>query len=178
MGCFPACLLLLWQARLASAGSLTSGYAVAWICEVIPMVSSMRAIAGGLSWAILCVGVMQLTSGCSSGPTKVDISGTVTKDGQPLKVSKLGAIEVKFWRQGEGERTKTKAAEADPETGKYEIKGIETGKYKVTVQQIDPMPSAKNDLLEGAFNQQNSRIVRDVESNDQVIDIDVGKEAK
>lgn len=86
-------------------------------------------------------------------------------------------MEVKFYREAaEGERTSSKYAQADPETGKYEIKGIPVGKYKVTVKQLDPRPT--NDLLDGAFSRQNSKIYRDVESNDQVIDIDLGKEAK
>jgi hypothetical protein len=140
------------------------------------MVNSVRATAGSLFCLAVGVSLLGLVGGCNSGPAKVNVSGTVSKNGQPLKVSKQGVVEIMFVSQGsDTERQKTKTAEADPETGKYQIKGIEVGKYKVTIRQIDPMPTT--DLLDGAFNKQNSKILRDVESNDQVIDIDIARDA-
>lgn len=138
------------------------------------MVSSVRGIVGGFFWIAFCVALMPLAGGCGSGPAKVNISGTVVKDGNPLKVSKKGVVEVQFIGESEGERRITKQAEADPETGKFEIKNIPVGKYKISIRQVDPMPAT--DLLEGAFSRQNSHIFRNVESNDQVIDIDLAKE--
>jgi hypothetical protein len=142
------------------------------------MASSMRAIAGSVLCFALGLGLLSVAGGCSSGPAKVDISGTITKDGKPLKVGKQGEVEVKFWREGvpEGERITSKYAQADPDTGHYEIKGIPVGKYKVSIKQIDPRPA--NDLLDGTYDRNNSKIYRDVEKNEQVIDIDLAKEPK
>ncbi len=129
-------------------------------------------MAASLVCVALGFGLLTLVGGCNSGPAKVNITGTVSKNGQPLKVGQQGVIEVKFGMQGE--RGKVKSTEADRETGNFEIKGIEVGKYKVSVRQLDPYPT--NDLLDGAFDLRSTPIVRDVQSDGQVFEIDLGKE--
>jgi len=138
----------------------------------------MVSVVRMLCCAALCVILLELAGGCNSGPAKVDITGKVTKDGQLLKVNKkTGQIQVTFITEGTNdETTKSTFATFDVDSGTYAIKGIGVGKYRIIVTQVDPYPG--NDLLNGAFNKNNSKIVRDVETNNQVIDIDLTKEAQ
>ena len=142
------------------------------------MVSDMRRMFYLLGSATLFALLFGLASGCSHGPTKVDISGRILKDGQPLKIidpTRGGKVRVTFATDNpkDMESYASMSANAD-EQGNFEIKGIPLGKYKVGVQQmIDP----RTDQLDGAFSIRNSSIVRDVESSGQSFEIDLGKEA-
>jgi hypothetical protein len=140
------------------------------------MYSALRMVVRTLGWVTLSVVLLVLAIGCSTGPAKVNVSGKVVMAGQPLKVSDQGEVRVKFYSEGTGdENSISKPAAVDSKTGAFTIKNIPMGKYKITVQQIDPMPST--DVLERRFDRTNSRIIREVESDGQVIDIDLAKEA-
>ena|SRR5947209_5216493 len=122
--------------------------------------------------ALLVVGLT--VPGCGSHP-KVTVTGKVMKNGQPLKVSKQGAIQVIFIPIVEGASgppAVTYPAQVNNEAGTYEIKDIPTGKYKVSVCQFDPMPV--NDLLKGEFQGEKTPITKEV-TGKEPIDIDVGK---
>jgi hypothetical protein len=142
------------------------------------MDSDMRRMFYLLGSAGVFALLLGLASGCSKGPTKVDITGRIVKDGQPLKISdpsKGGMVKVTFASDNSKDMDSyiSMSAKAD-EQGNFEIKGIPLGKYKVGVLQLaDP----RTDLLDGAFKTNTSTIVRDVESNGQSFEIDLGKEA-
>jgi hypothetical protein len=122
--------------------------------------------------------LLELAGGCKSGPTKVDITGKLLKDGQPLKVSNRGKVEIKFVTEGGTDENYSSRSTNVDDQGNFAIKGITAGKYRIIVRQLDPyIPGSTKDLLEGAFTL-NSPIVRDVETNDQVIEIDLAKEPK
>jgi len=147
----------------------------------------MRMIAAGnwvgrtLCCATLGVVLLHVAGGCSSGPAKVDITGKIVKDGQPLKVSKNGQVQIWFKSESKDPLTAmAKRAVAD-DNGDFELKGIPAGKYRIEVAQVDPITvpgrESANDLLKGAFTK-NTPIVRDVDKNGQVIEIDLAKEGK
>jgi hypothetical protein len=130
------------------------------------------------TWPVLFLSLLVLAGltlpGCSKRP-KVTITGKVMKNGQPLKVSKQGAIQVIFLPIVEGSSgppAVTYPALVNSQEATYEVKDIPTGKYKVSVSQFDPMPV--NDLLKGQFQGEQSPITREVTGN-QAIDIDVAK---
>jgi hypothetical protein len=136
--------------------------------------ASPYRILGFLLFGALC---LELGTGCKSGPAKVNITGKVVKNGEPLKVSDKGEIRVKFYSQNmEEETSRIRPAIYNASDGTFQVKDIPVGKYRITVEQIDPMPSNKNDKLQHAFDNKNSPIIRDVESNGQNIEIDLAKE--
>jgi hypothetical protein len=135
----------------------------------------MFPVARMLACVSLSAFLVLLAPGCKSAPAKVDITGKVTKDGVPLKVSKTGRILVRFYPEVEkGENYTSLPAEINKETGVFTVKDIPVGKYRIIIQQLDPNPT--KDVLEGAFNRNKSRIIREV-TGTEPIDIDLAKEA-
>jgi len=139
------------------------------------MNSGVRNVLQTLCCATLGVMLLELVGGCSSGPAKVDITGKLLKDGQPLQVSKTGQVTVRFISQEppDVEKEQNKSATVDP-TGSFTIKGIYVGKYRVAVTQTDAYRGP--DVMKGTFGTNNSPIFRDVASNGQFIEIDLAKE--
>ena len=149
------------------------------------MTPIVRDGVDGLCALILGALLMLLTAGCSSSsrPTastsgqahKVDIGGKVHLGGKRLQVSKAGEIKVRFYSEGlDDPHAFSRSADVDEQDGTFAIKGIPLGKYRIGVYQIDPRPS--HDLLHGRFSKKNTPIIRDVERNGQVFDIDLAKE--
>jgi hypothetical protein len=133
---------------------------------------------------VACCLLIVLLSGCGSGPKddSVPVRGKVTNAGAPLTVKgrevQLGYVEVHFYRINEDGSVSTDPADAAvEESGDFTVRGrdgrgLPPGKYKITVRQLDPAPA--NDKLQGRFDLKNSKIVRDV-SPDKEIVIDVSR---
>jgi hypothetical protein len=97
------------------------------------------------------------------------VTGKVTKGGTPL-TSTTGHVQVKLIPADAGEHYTTYPAIVNPD-GTFEIPDVPTGKYKVAVEQQDtPM----SDALDGVFNDQNTKIVRDLDGR-APLNIDVSK---
>ncbi len=131
----------------------------------------------------LSVIAISTASGCGSGqstsaagkPVEVEITGKVLMDGKPLQVSEAGEIRIRFYSGGfDDPHTFTRSGDVNEKDGTFAIKRIPLGKYRVGVYQIDPPPN--HDLLQGRFDRKNSLIMREVERNGQVFDIDLAKE--
>jgi hypothetical protein len=128
--------------------------------------------------------ITMLLVGCSGGPKddSVPVRGTVTNAGAPLKVNRpdvgLGYVEVHFYRIADDGSVSTDPADAAvDESGNFTVRGrdghgLPPGKYKITVRQLDPAPD--NDKLQGRFNFTNSKIVRDVSPDEEIV-IDVSR---
>jgi hypothetical protein len=133
---------------------------------------------------ISCCLITIVLVGCGGGPKddSVPVRGQVTNAGAPLKVNRpdvgLGYVEVHFYRIADDGSVSTDPADAAvDESGNFTVRGrdghgLPPGKYRITVRQLDPAPD--NDKLQGRFNLKNSKIVRDV-SPDQEIVIDVSR---
>jgi len=127
-------------------------------------VSGLSARAGLL---IACA--LSLT-GC--GEKLVTVQGTVLQNQQPLTMSPTGSIQVTLIPDvPPGTPYTTYPGRADA-TGKFVIEEkVKPGKYKVAVEQNDPLPGT--DKLMGKFSPQNTTIVREVvdEKTPLVIDL-------
>jgi hypothetical protein len=122
---------------------------------------------------LLVVGVLTLAFAGGCGQKKVKVKGTVLKDGKPIPVSKTGHVAVILVPDAKpGAAITTYPARAD-EQGNFETDvPVPVGKYKIAVQQWDPTPQV--DALKGAFNQQNTKIVRQVDGKTPLT-IDIAK---
>jgi hypothetical protein len=139
---------------------------------------------GPLMKQLACLLFCVLLSGCGGGAKddSVPVRGKVTNAGVPLKVNRpdvmQGYVEVHFYRINEDGSINTDPADAAVEpSGDFTVRGrdghgLPPGKYKITVRQLDPAPHT--DKLQGRFDLKNSKIVRDV-SPDQEIVIDVSR---
>ena len=111
--------------------------------------------------------------GCGKKANLVTVTGSVLRNGQPLPLSKNGYVQVTLQPDVDPNRAFTpRIAECDKATGKFEIRDIPAGKYKVGIQQFDPDPTS--DKLNGAFYVENGKIIRDLDGKTP-IDIDLAK---
>ena len=111
----------------------------------------------------LAIGAALAASGCSPG--KIKVTGQVTRGGTAL-VSKTGHVQVKLIPVDATQHF-TYPGIADP-SGNFEILDVPPGKYKVAVELQDTPTS---DGLGGAFNDQNTKITREIDGKPLVIDL-------
>jgi hypothetical protein len=105
--------------------------------------------------------LLSLQPGCNR-QSSVNVTGVVARSGQPLAVSPTGVLQITLKPDGgDNEQFTPKTAECDKATGRFEIRDVRPGKYKIGVQQFDPSPQV--DKLNGAFLPDRSKIVRDLD---------------
>ena len=122
------------------------------------------------AWLLVAVAVCV---GCGKKDSNITVTGSVVRDGKPLSVSKNGYVQVTIQPDVDpGKAFTPRLAECDKATGKFEIRDIPPGKYKVGIQQFDPDPTT--DKLKGAFYVDTSKIVRDLDGKTP-LDIDLAK---
>jgi hypothetical protein len=122
------------------------------------------------AWLLVAVAVY---AGCGKRQNNITVTGSIVRNGQPLPLSKNGYVEVTLQPDVDPNKAFTpRMAECDQATGKFEIRDIPAGKYKVGIQQFDPDPT--NDKLKGAFFAGTSKIVRDLDGKTP-LNIDLAK---
>lgn len=107
--------------------------------------------------------------GCSETPSIV--SGTVTKDGQPLQVSEQGDIQIHFIQEENGQMTGQTFMSSLDSSGHFEAE-VPEGDYRIAVQQLDPYPNV--DKLKGKFDQNKTPIKQSIKGGD-TLDIDLSQ---
>jgi hypothetical protein len=125
---------------------------------------------------------MFVLPGCGGeeGPRRLSLEGSVTNAGDPLRVEGrdvgIGMVVVEFYPVAEDGSASTDPLESASvsESGEFVlVDGIPPGRYKIAVRQWDPYPQV--DRLDGRFSPVNTQIVRELTSDDQVLEIDVSK---
>ncbi|HEY2413722.1 MAG TPA: hypothetical protein VGI40_15840 [Pirellulaceae bacterium] len=107
------------------------------------------------------IALLPLLPGCNR-QTNITVTGMVLRNGQPLKLSPTGTLQLTLKPDvGESEQFTPKTTECDRATGKFEIHDVRPGKYKIGVQQLDPNPQV--DKLNGGFLPDKSNIIRDLD---------------
>src|SRR5262249_18438232 len=101
------------------------------------------------------------------------INGKIVKDGQPFKLSDKGVFVITLTPEGSPEGG-FGASEAKPD-GTFVVmgrdrKGVEPGKYKISVEAFDPYPG--HDLLKGEFKK--NPFAKDLSSGEELV-LDVSK---
>jgi hypothetical protein len=131
------------------------------------MLFCRRALALGLlAGLVVCCG-------CGEKTNLVTVTGSVLRNGKPLPLSKNGYVQVTLQPDVDPDKAfSPRLAECDKATGKFEIRDLPAGKYKVGVQQLDPDPTT--DKLKGAFYVDTGKIIRDLDGKTP-LDIDLAK---
>src|SRR5689334_2392584 len=113
--------------------------------------------------AAVCLLTLAITfTGCGKGGKAVTVTGTVLRSGQPLALSPTGIVEVTLEPDLPPDKAfSPRLGECDKTTGKFEIREVPPGKYKVGVQQLDPNPTI--DKLNGAFAARAGKFLREVD---------------
>jgi hypothetical protein len=107
----------------------------------------------------------------------VKAKGKLTNAGKPLEVKPMvGLLELTFLREGGDGPVDPQVAQVAPD-GSFVVhgtggQGIPQGKYKIVVRQWEEYPN--KDVLKGAFDEKNTKVVRDVTETGEIL-IDVSK---
>jgi hypothetical protein len=145
-----------------------------------PLESGSHSSVGARGWRRLAVLFALLATGCGSGgEPAVPARGTVTDAGEPLHVAGrdvgIGMVVVQFYRLGDDGQAASLAAEAQAQAdGAFDApgrdgRGLPPGKYLIAVRQWDPFPTT--DKLGGRFDEKRSKIVRELDGREIVIDV-------
>ena len=120
----------------------------------------------------LALSIFVTLCGCESKPRTVTVTGSVTKGGQPLSVSNTGYVQIMLLPDvGADEQYTTRVGRCEKD-GTFQIPEVAPGKYKVGVEQFDPIPQI--DKLNGAFRAGDSKIIREIDGKAPVT-IDLAK---
>ncbi len=137
------------------------------------MVPARTAHAGLHGTALTLAALLAVAGpGCGSSDSTPIVTGRIVRGGQPLKVrgreSGVGRVEVRLAPQFGGADVQTAIAAVD---GSFRIAaggGVPAGKYKIVVLALEPAlhdaptETGEVDLLEGAFSQERTPLVRDI----------------
>lgn len=137
----------------------------------------IRLFSGLLLVALLaaaCVGC-----GDAGGEQKYEVSGKITKGGQPLPLdpvlakARAARVEVRFLRVGEGGQPDYSATGFAEPDGTFKLVDVPKGKYRIAIQHIDGKSSG--DTLGGKFDDRNSPVTREITGETKDLNIDLDK---
>ncbi len=121
--------------------------------------------------AAVLLAVLGVTVILNWKPRTYQVTGTITRGGKPLQwKGEKRVLQVIFGPTDRAQDRNVYRCEGDPEEGTYVLEGIPAGKYRVSIQQLDPYPM--HDLLNFAYSLKDSPFVYDV-AGDCKIDIDL-----
>jgi len=126
----------------------------------------MKALFQGAGLFLLLVAAV---AGCGGGGYRV--TGKLTKGGAPIKVSEKGLIQMAFIEESDKQAVNPFPVSVNKDgtfevNGRAELKGPPAGKYRVSVELIDPYPGT--DKFQGKYSKQNSPIIKEVTGNQEL----------
>jgi hypothetical protein len=122
------------------------------------------------SACLLGVACALLVTGC--GEKLVTVKGTVLNNQKPLELGPTGSILVTLIPDVPADTPHTRYPGYADATGKFEIaEKVRPGKYKIAVEQNDPLPG--DDKLKGKFSVKNTTIVREIVDDKTPLTIDL-----
>jgi hypothetical protein len=129
----------------------------------------MNSPISDCTWLLVVAYALFLT-GCSE--KVVTVKGTVLNNGQPLSVGPTGYVQVTLVPDvPPGTPYTTYPGRADA-AGNFQIEEkLKPGKYKIAVEQNDPLPGT--DKLQGKFSPQTTTIKREVVDEKTSLTIDL-----
>jgi hypothetical protein len=130
---------------------------------------SHQTLRSSIHLCLLGAACALFLSGC--GTKLVTVKGTVVNSAQPLTLGPTGSILLTLVPDvPEGTPYTTYPGYPDA-SGKFEIKEVPPGKYKVAVEVNDPLPG--DDKLKGKFSVKNTTIKREVVDEKTPLTIDL-----
>ncbi len=148
----------------------------------------MRVLTGA---AVLGIGLWLLAglSGCSSGPTKVVVTGKIVDGGQPLKLEGeefeegAAAIELEFYpldESGQFDKQAEVYAASVNSDGTFTVSGIDgngipVGKYRVALRCLVESEEGEKDVWDGRFEPSNSPFTVEITEQNHEVVVDVSQ---
>lgn len=127
--------------------------------------TSRPAVVFGLFTALI------FSSGCKQ-QSKVTVTGSVARGGQPIACSANGYVQVTLMPDvGASEQYTTRQTRCETD-GTFKITEVPPGKYKIGIEQFDPNPQI--DKLKGEFRVGDSKVIRDIDGK-APLNIDLAK---
>jgi hypothetical protein len=120
-----------------------------------------------LAWVMLSLALV----GCGA-PSKVKVTGTIRKNGQPLTVSAKTLVTVSF-ASAEEKNPQTYPAKFTQATGAYELE-LPPGKYKANVVVVEPGPPGQPGRP-FSMPPESTKTVYDLTQAKDGVDIEIGK---
>ena len=127
--------------------------------------------------AICCMAVLAVAlaaGGC--GPTMLKTKGRLVQGGEPFRPAAGEIVRVMFVPQlGEGEVVKDYyMAEFHPADGTFQVvgkdgRGMPPGKYRITIEYL----KKRNDVFNGAFDEDHSPFVREINASTPELTLDL-----
>ena len=116
--------------------------------------------------------VLVVLTGC--GGKRLNITGTVTRDGKPLEWPGDDRIFLVIFVPEERRPGRDPvSAETDSATGTFRVPEIRAGRYLVAIHQFD---DSHVDVLQNKYDPVKTPLVVEVTEDNQVIDIDLPKD--
>ena len=121
----------------------------------------------------MLIGLALPLAGCNKGPKMVTVKGSLVRNGAPIALGPMGVAQLILEPDvAQGEEFTTYPAPPLDASGKFEIKDVPEGKYKVIIRLYDPYPS--NDTMKGAYESATTKYKVDIDGT-KPLDIDVAK---
>jgi hypothetical protein len=136
----------------------------------------MRKLPSVLFWLAFCV----LIPACSSGPKPLKVSGQLKNNDKPYTAPKGAMVNIGFAPVVEpGTPFDTYPAIFNGDDSSFTVpgkseQGIPPGKYRISVQQFVPDPTAQINEMNARFTSEKSAIIREVTDETPII-IDLAK---
>ena len=140
------------------------GAAMKRLRSLLVLLLLLAIIAAGAVYAIIHFNLL--------GTRQVNVHGVVTRDGRPLEYrTDYHSLSVLFIPEPREQTSPLYPAKTDPDTGRFDIKNIPAGTYKVALQQLDH--AAEHDVLKMVYDPSSTNLVVEVASDGQEIPIDI-----
>ena len=123
---------------------------------------------------LACLLVVCLLLPACNREKKVTVTGTITRGGQPLKLSPTGVLLVTLVPDAPPNDTYTSQIAECDQAGAFTIQQVTPGKYKIGIEQFDPNPQL--DKLNAAFRADTGKIIREIDGKGPLA-IDLAKPA-
>lgn len=124
---------------------------------------------------VLCLALGVLIPACSSGPKPLKVSGQLKNNDKPYTAPKGAMVTIVFAPVVEtGAPFDTFPAKFNREDSSFAVagktdQGIPPGKYRISVQQFVPDPTAQINEMNARFTLEKSAIIREVTDETPII---------
>lgn len=130
--------------------------------------------------SLVCLILCLHLPACTSGPKPIKVTGKLNYKDQPLKVDPKGGVTLSFIQAAEDDKPSTTYnAEINRDDMTFVVKsrdpkGIPPGKYRIAVNLMMPEQTAQVQEINQRFSPQDTKIERDITTEEPIV-LDLSK---